>query len=273
MRELPEQQTPTTFAEFFGQELRRYRKGAGLSLQQLGEKLNYSHGFIGLIEQAKRSCPRDVAERADTELDARGALLNLWAVANEEAHPLWFQPYVRAEAEATGINEWQPQLISGLLQTREYATEVLRAFRPEATDKEIYQGIEARMSRRAVLERDEPPRFWLILSEAALRTVVGSPALMAKQLAEVLKAAERPRVTVQVMPFTAGAHAATSGLLVVFDGPHRVAFCEGHASGRLITDAEEVAECAHAFSLLQSRALSVPDSVDLIRDVMEGYGS
>lgn len=273
MRELPEQQIPTTFAVFFGQELRRYRTAAGLTLEQLGAKLNYSHAFIGLIEQAKRSCPRELAESADTELDARGGLLSLWAVANEEAHPLWFQPFVREEAEAHAINEWQPQVISGLLQTREYATEVIRAGKPEAVEEVIYHDVEARLSRRAVLDSDTPPRFWLILGEAALRTVIGSREIMAKQLAEVLKAAERPHVTVQVMPFAAGAHAALSGTLFVFEGRHKVAFCEGHASGRLITDAEEVAEHAHAFSLLQSNALSVRDSLDLIREAMEGYAS
>lgn len=273
MRELPEQQAPTTFAVFFGQELRRYRTAAGLTLDQLGKKINYTLQFISLVEQAKRSCPRDLAERADNELDARGALLNLWAVASEEAHPLWFQPFVRAEAEAQEISEWQPLVISGLLQTREYATDVIRAGRPEATDEEIQHDVDARMSRRDLFDADTPPRYWLVLGEAALRTVVGSRALMAEQLAAVLKAAERPRITIQVMPFAAGSHAVQGGTLVVLDGPHKVAFCDGHASGRLITDAEEVAECAHAMRLLQSTALSVRDSLDLIRDVMEGYGS
>lgn len=90
---------------FFGQELRRYRTAAGLSQEQLGAKINYTGTFIGLIEQAKRSCPQHVAERADVELDARGALLNLWAVVNEEVHPAWLQPYIRAEAEAAHVED------------------------------------------------------------------------------------------------------------------------------------------------------------------------
>lgn len=273
MRDLPENQRPITFAAYFGQRLRKYRTLRGYSQDQLGEKVGYSGSLIRSIERAERSCPRAVAEQSDKLLEANGELLDLWAVANEEAHPLWFQPFVRAEAEATGISEWQPLVISGLLQTREYATDVIRAGRPEATDEEIQHDVDARMSRRAVLDADTPPRYWLILGEAALRTVAGSAAIMAKQLSVVLKAAEHPRVTVQVMPFAAGSHAAQGGSLFVFEGPHTVAFCEGHASGRLITDSEEVAGCAHAFRLLQSTALSVRDSLDLIREVMEGYGS
>lgn len=272
MRELPEQQTPTTFAVFFGQELRRYRTAADLTLEQLGKKINYTLQFISLVEQAKRSCPRDLAERADTELDARGALMSLWLVANEEAHPAWLQPFVRAEAEAVTISAFQPLVISGLLQTEEYAAEVIRAGRPEATDEEIQREVASRMSRRAILDRDTPPRFWLILDEAALRRVIGGRKVMFDQLTAVLEAAKRPRVTVQALPFRAGAHAALGGSLILLEGKHRTAYSEGHAAHRMITDPEEVAECAHAFGLLQSTALSVNDSLDLIRDVMEGYG-
>lgn len=272
MRELPENQSQTTFADFFGQQLRKYRTLKEYSQEQLGELVSYSGSFIRLIENAQRSCPRELAERLDEALETRGELLDLWAVVNEEPHPRWFQPYVRAEAEAKEISEWQPQVIAGLLQTRDYATEVIRAGKPEAIEETIQHDVDARLSRRAILDADTPPRYWLTLGEAALRTVIGSRALMAEQLAAVLKAAERPRVTVQVMPFASGAHAVLNGTLVVLDGPHKVAFCDGHASGRLITDAEEVAECAHAMRLLQSTALSVRDSLDLIREAMEGYG-
>lgn len=273
MRELPEHQVPATFAVFFGQELRRYRTAAGLSQDQLGAKANYTGTYVGLIEAAKRSCPRDLAERADELLDARGALLNLWAQANQEPHPAWFQPFVKAESEAASISEFEPLVVSGLLQTEEYATEVIRSGRPEATDEEIRHEVAARMSRRHVLERDRPPRFWLILDEAALRRVIGGRKVMFDALTAVVEAAKRPRITVQVLPFTAGAHAALGGTLTLLDGRHKTAYCEGHATGRLITDPDEVADCAHAFSLLQSAALSVRDSVDLVRDVMEGYGS
>lgn len=273
MHDLPENQTPTTFAAFFGQRLRALRTLKGYSQEGLGELVNASGTAIRKFEAATRSCPRDVAEHLDKVLESNGELSDLWAVANQEPHPKWFQPFVAAEAEAHKISEWQPQVISGLLQTREYATEVIRAFRPEASHEQIQRDVEARMSRHAVLDGDSPPRYWLILSEAALRLVVGSPAIMAEQLAAVLEAGDRQRVTIQVMPFAAGAHAATVGTLVILEGPYKMAFCEGHASGRLIADADEVEECAHSFSLLQSTALNVRDSLDLIRDVMEGYGS
>lgn len=272
MREFPEKQAPSTFVVFFGHELRRYRTAAGLSLDQLGTSCNYTGAFVGLVEQAKRSCPRDLAERSDTMLDARGALLGLWEQAHQEAHPGWFQPFVKAEAEATAISEYESLVISGLLQTEEYATEVIGAGCPEAADEEIRHEVASRLSRRTVLDREMPPRFWLILDEAALRRVIGSPKIMFDQLMAVVDAAKRPRVTVQVLPFSVGAHACLAGTLTVLEGKYKTAYCAGHASGRLITDPEEVAECGHAFNLLQSSALSVRDSLDLIHDVMEGYG-
>jgi len=273
MRELPEKQNTTTFAVFLGRELRRYRLDADLPQDDVARQVNYTGAFIGMVETAKRSCPRDLAERADQLFATRGALPRLWEQVNEEPHPAWFQPFVRAEAEAASISEFEPLVISGLLQTEDYANEVIRAGRPEATDEQIKHEVTARMSRRGILDRAKPPRLWLVLDESALRRVIGSPAVMHEALAAVLDAAARPRVTVQVLPYSAGAHAALGGPLTLLGTAQQAAYCEGHATARLITDPEEVAECAHAFSLLQSAALPVSASLDFIRAAMEGYRS
>lgn len=273
MRDLPENQSPTTFAVFFGQQLRKYRTRKELSQDQLGAQVNCTGSLIGMIEKAKRSCPRDVAERADQILETDGALLDAWAAANQEPHPAWFQPYVRAEAEARKILKFEPTVISGLLQTEQYATAVIRAGQPDATDAEIKHEVQARMSRREVFSRENPPRVWLILGEAALRCEIGGRECMRTALTAVLDAARKPRITVQVLPFSAGAHASLGGPLTILEGAHRAAYTEGHAIGRLITDPDEVDEFAHAFNLLQSAALGVDASLDLIRRVVEGYGS
>lgn len=152
MRDLPENQAQTTFAVFFGQRLRKYRTKKEFSQDQLGELVHYTGSFIRLIEKAQRSCPRVLAERADDLLGANGELLDLWEVVNEEPHPAWFQPFVRAEAEATSIMEFEPTVISGLLQTEEYATAVIRAGQPDASDEELKRDVEARMSRRDLFD-------------------------------------------------------------------------------------------------------------------------
>lgn len=96
---------------------------------------------------------------------------------------------------------------------------------------------------------------------------------MRSALTAVLDAANKPRITVQVLPFSIGAHAALMGPLTILENDQKSAYCQGHATGRLITDPDEVADCAHAFNLLQSAALGIEASLDLIRDAVEGYGS
>lgn len=273
MRDLPENQAGPNFAMYFGVRLRKYRTNKGYSQHQLAELVQASQSFIRMMESGSRPCPADLAVRLDDVLDTNGELGDLAAMVNEEPHPRWFQPFVRAEAEASTIKEFEPFVISGLLQTEEYATEVIRAGKPDATDEEIKHEVAARMGRREVFAREKPPRLWLILDEAALRREIGGHACMHAALAAVLDAASKPRMTVQVLPFSVGAHAALNGSLTLLESKHKSAYSEGHATGRLITDPDEVEDCAHAFGLLQSAALGVQASLDLIRDAMEGYGS
>lgn len=273
MRKLSAYTGQMTFTVYFGEELRRYRLAAGMSLEDLGRATNYSGSLIGHVENARRACPWTLAERSDDRLEARGALVSSWKKANEEPHPHWFQPYVAAEAEADAIFEFQPLVISGLLQTRPFAYHVIRAGRPEATEDEIAHEIDARMRRQEIFQRPVPPRHWLVLDEATLRRPIGGPEVMRDQLDVMLKAAESPRTTIQVLPFAAGAHVCLEGTLVLLGTDRRLAFCEGFNTARLIADPEEVAECAHTFEVLQATALGIPESLDLIREVMEGYAA
>lgn len=273
MPDLPEMNSAMSAVKLFGSELRRYRNEDNKSLEALGTACNYTGAFVGLVEQGKRTPPRDLAEKADKDLGARGALITLWMLANAAPHPDWFRPFVEHEARATTLHVYEPQVITGLLQTEAYAYEVLRARRPEATPDEVQHDVAARLQRQEILRRESPPRLWVVLDEAALRRVIGSPAAMRTALAHLLSAADSPRTTIQVLPFSAGAHAALNGGLTLLGKHPEAAYCEGHAAARLVTDPDEHAECEHAFELLQSAALPVPASLDLIRDVMEGYGS
>ena len=271
MRNLPESLAGQSMGELFGSELRRYRLAAELSQDELGKRCNYTGAFIGMVENAKRTPPLDLAEHADKILDARGALPEIWKRVNQEPHPRWYQPYVGHEAEAESILEFEPTVIAGLLQTKAYAYEILSAGRPEATPEEINHDVAARIRRQDVLSRTPSPRFWLIQHEASLYCKVGGSPVMYEALGAVLAAAESPRITIQVLPFNVGAHASIGGMLTLLGHHPQIAYCEGHAAGRLITDPEEFAECAHAFDLLQSVALPPAASLDLIRRVMQEY--
>lgn len=273
MRDLPENQTPTTLAAFFGRQLRKYRTRAEYSQDQLGAQVNYTGSLIRLIEKAQRSCPRALAERADELLDAGGALIDLWILVNQEPHPGWFRPFVEHEAQATTIHVYEPQVITGLLQTEDYAYEIIRARMPESPDEVIRRNVAARIQRQEILAQEKPPRLWVIHDEAVIRRVISGPSVMRAALAHVLEIAESPRVTVQILPFSVGAHPATDGSVTLLGKQPEAAYCEGNGTARLTTDPDEYAEYEHSFELLQSMALSGSESLDLIRKVMEGYGS
>ncbi|EST39336.1 hypothetical protein N566_02480 [Streptomycetaceae bacterium MP113-05] len=253
--------------DYFGSELRRLRRAAGLSQERLGEIVNYTGALVGLVEIAKRSPSRDFTERCDGALGADGTLTRLWPLVSRSGLPGWFQDYAGLEARATEIRTYQAQVVHGLLQTENYARAVLRPARPTDLD-----GLtEARMKRQEILTRTNPPRLWMALDEAALRRAVGGPDVMRTQLRRLLDYRETPRVVVQVLPFDAGAHAGLNGsfnMLSFGDSPD-VAYSEGYAGGQTLTEASDVELCQVQYDLVRAAALSPDDSAELIAQVLE----
>lgn len=253
--------------DYFGSELRRLRITAGLSQERLGEIVNYTGALVGLVEIAKRSPSRDFAERCDGALGADGTLTRLWPLVSRSGLPGWFQDYAGLEARATEIRTYQAQVVHGLLQTEPYARAVLRPARPHDLD-----GLtEARMKRQEILSQTNPPRLWMVLDEAALRRSVGGPEVMRSQLHRLLDYRETPRVVVQVMPYSAGAHAGLNGsfTLLSFGESPDVSYSEGYVGGQTLTEPSDVELCQVQYDLVRAAALSPDDSAELIAQVLE----
>ncbi|MDT0377817.1 helix-turn-helix transcriptional regulator [Streptomyces sp. DSM 42041] len=264
----PRELDPSASAlDYFGSELRRLRLQAGLSQERLGEIVNYTGALVGLVEMAKRPPSRDFADRCDGALGGAGVLTRLWPLVIRSGLPSWFQDYAELEARAVDIRTYQAQVVHGLLQTEEYARAVLRPARPGDLD-----GLtEARMKRQEILRGANPPRLWMVLDEAALRRPVGGPEVMRTQLRRLLDHRESPRVVVQVLPYSAGAHASLNGSLTLLDfeeGPE-LAYNEGHSGGRYLTEPSTVEHCGLKYDLLRAAALSPDDSADFIVQVLE----
>jgi Domain of unknown function (DUF5753) len=132
--------------------------------------------------------------------------------------PSWFEPYLGLEQAASVIRSYEVQFIPGLLQTPEYARAVAR-LAEGISEAEAEQRVALRMHRQQLLHRDRPPHVWMVIDEAALRRPIGGRAVMQGQVDHLISLARRPNVTIQVMPFGAGGHAAAGGQVILLRFP------------------------------------------------------
>jgi transcriptional regulator with XRE-family HTH domain len=251
---------------YWGDELRYHREEAGLTQGELARKVFVSPSLIAMIETGRRAPKPQFIKSADTVLGTGGALARLWKRIIQSSYLEWFRPFVDVESEATSILEFSAQAVPGLLQTEQYARAQFRNGRVRDSDAQIERHVAARMSRQEILNRDQPPFLWVILDEAALRRPVGGAKVMRDQFAWLMQAAASPDIVLQVLPFSAGAHAGMSGPMILFSLPDEtdLAYAEGFGGGQLIGRPEEVEECRLRLDLLRASALPPDDSVQMI---------
>jgi len=246
----------TTGPSLFVAELVAARTAAGLSQDALAAQINYSPSLIGMIESGRRAPTLDVAQRLDRALKAPGTLARLQQHARTTPLPSWFRPYAEVEATATQLRSWQPMVVDGLLQTAEYARALL-AVRPNTSVDELEGMVSARMDRQTILDRPSPPLVWVVLDEAVLHRRVGTPEVMREQLLHVADMAERPNITVEVVPASAGAHTGLLGAFAIAEHSEtaRVGYLETVTNGLVVETGSVVAELMLTFDTLRSEAL------------------
>jgi hypothetical protein len=237
----------------------------------LGEILNYTGSLVGQIETARKLPTLEFSQRADAALNTGGLLSRLVALVMRSQLPAWFQQVAELEVRAMEICTFQTHMVHGLLQTKEYVRAVLGVLDETNLDDRT----AVRLARQCIFDKEEPPVFWMILSEAALHQEVGGPQVMREQLAHLLSFEKNPRINVQVLPFAAGAHAGLQGSFTVFrfTGDPTIVYTEGYGSGHPTANPDTVKDCSLRYDHLQAAALSLKDSAELIRRVMEDrYG-
>ncbi|MEU4462295.1 helix-turn-helix transcriptional regulator [Streptomyces sp. NPDC024017] len=257
--------------DYYGYELRRHREAAGLTLKQLGGILNYTGSLVGQIETARKVPTPEFSERADAALGTDGMFSRLVELVLRSRLPAWFQQVAELETRATEICSFQTHMVLGLLQTQGYAQAVLGAL--DRTDLEDRTAVS--LARQRVFEKGEPPVFWAVLSEAALGLEIGGPEVMRGQLAHLLSFESNPRINIQVLPFSTGAHPGLQGSFDVyrFSTDPTIVYTEGYGSGHPTANPDTVRECSLRYDHLRAAALSLTDSAELIRRVMEDrYG-
>ncbi|MCX4693582.1 helix-turn-helix transcriptional regulator [Streptomyces sp. NBC_01408] len=264
MRDLDPSASPL---DYYGYELRRLREDAGLNQAQLGSIVFCTGSLIGQIETTRRVPTRDFSERVDAALGTDGLFSRLVGLVLRNQLPTWFQPYAEMEARAAYLSTFQAQLVDGLLQTTEYARAVLGVWGEEELDSKV----AARMERQRILDRENPPLMWVVMSETALHQEIGGREVMRNQLAHLLALESREWVQVQILPFEAGAHAGQPGSfsLLRFDDNPDLVYTEDFVQGHMTANPQAFREGSLRYDHLQAAALSVEASAARIARVME----
>ena len=213
---------PTVLRILLGAQLRRLREAKRISLEEAGNVIRASHSKISRLETGRVGFKdRDVVDLLTlygvVDEHERDALRSLASRANSpgwwhdysDVLPNWFEAYVGLEEAASQIRAYEVQFVPGLLQTEDYARAVtMLAY---SNPREIIRRVNLRLARQAVLTRDDPPSLWAVLDEAVLRRPIGGANAMRAQLKHLIEMSQRPNVTVQIVPFQAGGHAAAGG--------------------------------------------------------------
>jgi transcriptional regulator with XRE-family HTH domain len=258
---------------FFGAELRRARAAAGLSQEQLGQRVGYSAAQVGKVETGDRAPSLDFAQGCDTALPAVGGLFaRIYALARrwDGGYPSWFAEWIETERRATALYWWEPLLVPGLLQTADYARAILAAG-PDTTEDELEELVRARMERQAIFDRANPPRLWAVMDEAVLHRLIGSRKIMYDQLLHLADISCHPSITVQIVPAGVGAHAGLLGGFAIagVDNAPGTVYMESPDQGQTTGKPSVVGKLSLTFGTLRADALPRGASRDLIGKIAE----
>jgi hypothetical protein len=228
------QSGPTALRIILGAHLRRMREAAAISRSDAGWEIRSSESKVSRMELGRVGFKeRDVSDLLSLygldDGEERERLLALAREANNpgwwhrygDVLPSWFHSYLGLEAAAAMIRTYELQFVPGLLQTAEYVRAVVQLGRGLIPAEEVERRVALRTSRQSVLTRPNPVRLWAVVDESALRRPIGGVKAMIQQLEHLIDATDMPNVTLQVMQFQGGGHAATGGAYSILRFPEQ----------------------------------------------------
>ncbi|MEV6690600.1 helix-turn-helix transcriptional regulator [Micromonospora sp. NPDC051196] len=276
----------TARARRLGIALRHHREAAGLTLEVAADEINSTRSTLSRYENAQ-TLVSPATVRALLTLYGVGAdeVAAAVALAKDARKPGWWVSYsylldrrtidfIALEAEATGIANFEPSVVPGLLQTADYIRGVMRGGPHTLSDNEVEERVHLRLDRQQRLTGDEPPIFDAILDEAALLRPVGDETAMQGQLRHLLKMSELPNITVQLIPLVAGYHRGTRGSLHIleFADPEDpiIASVETVAGQMILDRPGDLRTCTKIMEHLRTVALSPTASRDELVKILKG---
>ncbi|KFF96351.1 helix-turn-helix transcriptional regulator [Streptomyces europaeiscabiei] len=271
----------TTRRRQLGAMMRRLRAQKGLTLEEAGRLVGVSKATVSryetqagpvkwlVIDALCREYGATAAERRAVVNLAKNAKEQGWWSSLADSIPESMNLLLTLEDEAVRESHFCCVYVPGLLQTREYSTALQKANDVPLEPSEIERLVDIRMKRQEILSRPKPPRLWAILDESVIRRVVGSPRVMKDQLDRLLDANESPHITLQILPFSKGAHAAALGSFVIIGGLEPaldVVYVDFHTGSLFLEQEEELEKYRLAFEYLRAQALDMEASSAMIHD-------
>jgi len=275
--------SPTLRRRELGSLLREHRRQAGLTAEAVAERLMCSVAKISRIETGARGVnPRDIRDLADVYHLSDARRDELMRLARESKQHAWWQDYdlpystyVGLEAAATSMSNYESGALNGLLQTEDYARAQMAGMLLTVEDDVREQRVAARLKRQEVLTKDHAPRFRVLLDEAVLRRVVGGVEVMRDQMLALLERARLPNVTLQLVPFEAGAHPGlnSSFTIIEFDQPAvaDVVYVEGLLGQVYLDRTSDLQRYQQAFDEIRDVALSPRDTAARLEQLAQEF--
>jgi len=265
-----------------GAQLRKLREAVGITRDDAGYHIRASGSKISRMELGRVSFKErdvtDLLELYSVDAAERDKLVQLTKEANAvpwyqkfaDVVPDWFHVYVGLEEAAQLIRVYEVQFVPGLLQTEGYARATIMQGSPGLDPEEVERRVQLRLGRQKLLTRDNPPRFWVIVDEAALRRPMGGRDVHIAQIERLMDAVSEPNITLQVMPFRYGGHAAEGGTFTIMRFPETdlpdIVYMEYLTGAHYIDKAEEV----ERYAAVMERLSVAGTSPDRTREILAG---
>ncbi|MFD7164120.1 helix-turn-helix domain-containing protein [Streptomyces violascens] len=277
---------PTVRRRRLGQELRRLRELKGMTAEEVAERLLVSQSKISRLENGRRSISqRDVRDLCGVyEVEDHRIVDSLMQMAKDSRQQGWwhafgdipYSVYIGLETDAASLRVYDPQVVPGLLQTPQYAEALIAGALPETAPTDVEKRVNVRLRRQERVRAVENPlRLWVVIDEAALRRRVGDKQLMIDQLEFLIERSQLPHVTVQVLPFSMGAHPGINGQYAILEFPDAsdssVVYIEGVTSDLYLEKANDVQKYSVMYEHLRAQALNVDQTREFITGIAKDY--
>ncbi|RMI44835.1 helix-turn-helix domain-containing protein [Streptomyces triticirhizae] len=279
---------PTVRRRRLGQELRRLREDRGMTAEEVADRLLVSQSKISRLENGRRSIsPRDVRDLCGVyEVEDAKLVESLMQMAKESRQQGWwhafaelspsYSVYIGLETDASSLRVYEPQVVPGLLQTPAYAGAVISGALPEVGQDEVASRVQVRLRRQQRIWEDRTPlRLWAVVDESALRRAVGGPATMAEQLRRLEECSRLPHVTLQVMPFSAGAHPGVNGQYTIMEfseaADTTVIYLEGGTNDLYLEKPHDVQHYSIMYEHLRAQAYSPEQTRRFVLQLAEEF--